>query len=94
MEKPLPRRRAEAKSAYLMTNADNANAEINWGLLDNPHCAQLLSHASHPWFTMHGGSGYGSAWQMKDRGSLEIAGKKRAAEEALGNPGTADDARV
>jgi hypothetical protein len=29
MEKPLPGRRAEVKSVYLMTNADNANAEIN-----------------------------------------------------------------
>jgi hypothetical protein len=29
MEKSLPDRRAEAASAYLMTNADDANAEIN-----------------------------------------------------------------
>jgi len=29
MEKLLPGRHAEAKSVYLMTNADNANAEIN-----------------------------------------------------------------
>jgi len=27
MEKPLPGRRAEVKSVYLMMNADNANAE-------------------------------------------------------------------
>jgi hypothetical protein len=29
MEKPLPGRRAEAESVYLMANADNAKAEIN-----------------------------------------------------------------
>jgi hypothetical protein len=36
MEKPLPGRRAEPKSVYLMTNADDTSAEISSGLLDNP----------------------------------------------------------
>jgi hypothetical protein len=43
MEKPLPGRRAEAECAYLMTNWDNANAEINRGLLDNPHGSYQLA---------------------------------------------------
>jgi hypothetical protein len=36
MEKSLPGRRAEAKSVYLMTITNDAEAEINQGLLDNP----------------------------------------------------------